>query len=133
MGISQTKIELLHPYCPREVAIPGYVENSLSVSTLLATFATAEAVLLTSTYFAVKRWRPSITPPDLLTVLWFVLCMLNRNIPLATVSNRGAYVQVEAYTSSSRVSSFSTTARSHPLRASPRSYGKNMPSATRDI
>lgn len=77
MGISQTKIEPLHPYYPQEVAIPGYVDNVSSVSTLLATFATAETVLLTSTYVVVKRWKPSITLPDLLAVLWFVLCMLS--------------------------------------------------------
>lgn len=74
MGISQTKLEPTHPYYPPEASITGYVANGYSVSTLLAAFVTAETILLTTTYIAAKRWRPSISQADLLTVFWFVLC-----------------------------------------------------------
>jgi cholestenol delta-isomerase len=76
MGGLQTKIEQPHPYYPPEVLIPSYVANSYSAYSLLSALITAEALCLTTTFFVIKRWRPSISQADILTALWFVLCTL---------------------------------------------------------
>ena len=75
MGISQTKLsQPQHPYYPTDITLPGYEPNSLSFTTLLSGFGAAVIVLFSFTYIIIKWIRPNMSIPDILKVLWFVLC-----------------------------------------------------------
>jgi len=85
MGISQTKIEPDHPYYPQTAVISGYVDNKWPVNSLLASFSTAESILLITTVWAIRTWKPSVTWPEMVTVLWFVLCKLTANASIGDI------------------------------------------------
>jgi hypothetical protein len=75
MGISQTKIsQPHHPYYPTNITLPGYVPNTLTFTTLFSGFGAAVIVLFIFTYIITKWRRPNISTPDILKVLWFILC-----------------------------------------------------------
>jgi len=63
-----------HPYYPPDIEIAGYLANAYTVPTLLSFFATGCVGVFTLTYFLISRTRSNLPTPELLTVLWFVLC-----------------------------------------------------------
>lgn len=66
--------DMLTPFYPFGVTIPGYIENTLSVYEILAIFVALCTVVLGST-LTISRWtRPDLSTGEHATVLWFVLC-----------------------------------------------------------
>ncbi|EGX89335.1 3-beta-hydroxysteroid-Delta(8),Delta(7)-isomerase [Cordyceps militaris CM01] len=63
-----------HSYYPPNVAIDGYVANTLSTVQILAIFTTTLASILVPCFCLIRRARPSIPTADMATALWFVLC-----------------------------------------------------------
>ncbi|KAH7015974.1 putative EBP domain protein [Macrophomina phaseolina] len=62
-----------HPYYPLDLELPGYVENTIDLTTLLLAFSAGVACILGTALIAAHRYRPSISKHDQFLVLWFVL------------------------------------------------------------
>jgi hypothetical protein len=67
-----------HPHYPLGVEIAGYIANDMSVPMLLACFSAGVAAIWSGAYLIVKKYRPTLSTGELLTFLWFVLCMWER-------------------------------------------------------
>jgi len=72
-NVTDTQWVIEHPYYPIGVQIAGYLANEASVPYLLGVFAAGCAVIFTATYLVTKKLRPTISGPELFTVMWFVL------------------------------------------------------------
>lgn len=59
---------------PLGVAIPGYVENTLSTPIILGYFSGICAALLLPPLWYLKRGRRGLPSSEIATALWFVLC-----------------------------------------------------------
>lgn len=71
-----------HPYYPQDVDLSGhiYVENDLSVTALIAAFATGLALILSVVLlFVVRRVKPNLAATDVGLILWFVMCKCSRD------------------------------------------------------
>lgn len=73
---SEVVMAVQHPYYPLHLEIPSYLANQWDTLTLVSLFASGCTVIFLVTYLLVMRVQPKITNGDLLTVMWFVLCML---------------------------------------------------------
>lgn len=74
-SVESTPIEPMHPYFPASAEISGYLANEMSVPALLASFGVLVAVIWSGSYMIIKSYRPKLSTGELLTFLWFVLCM----------------------------------------------------------
>lgn len=77
LDIAKNASELLtnppQPYYPLGATVPGYLANVTSVPILLSAFFGACTVLFTATHVVSKRYQPTLSNIELLTVMWFVL------------------------------------------------------------
>lgn len=71
----------LHPYYPIEAEIVGYLANEWNTLELVSMFAAGCAGIFIMTYFTIKSVRPNVSKGDLVTMLWFVLCMTPQLLP----------------------------------------------------
>jgi len=75
MNASATPLVALHPYYPIEAEIVGYLANERNTLELCSMFAAGCTVIFSLTFLTVKKLRPDVSTSDLITVMWFVLCM----------------------------------------------------------
>ena len=66
-------IQNSHPFYPLEADIVGYLANGLSVSALLASFASGCALILGGTLVLLRLNKPLLRATDQAVVLWFML------------------------------------------------------------
>jgi cholestenol delta-isomerase len=68
-------MSISHPYFPEDVVISGktFTENTLTVPTLILTFAAGCTLLLITTLLVVRHANAALKLTDLWKVLWFVL------------------------------------------------------------
>jgi cholestenol delta-isomerase len=64
----------VHPYYPQDTIRDNYVANTLSVPTLLVSFAIGVVAILYSTKATARNRRPSMSSSDMYAAMWFVLC-----------------------------------------------------------
>lgn len=63
-----------HPYYPLGIAIPTYASNTTPTPELLAYFALATSVILSTTYFITQLARPKLSTDRIALTMWFSLC-----------------------------------------------------------
>ncbi|KAF1996367.1 EBDP4, emopamil-binding protein [Amniculicola lignicola CBS 123094] len=71
---SAAPIVPMHPYYPLGVEVAGYLANEWNTLELCSMFAAGCTVIFGITYALVRKLRPNASTPDLITVMWFVLC-----------------------------------------------------------
>ena len=63
-----------HSYYPPNVAIDGYVANTLSTVQILGIFTSTLTSILVPCFLLIRRVRPALSAAETATALWFVLC-----------------------------------------------------------
>lgn len=72
--MSNGTADLLHPYYPLGVVIPGYVAPSMSTLEILTKFTLTCLSILVPTGIYVYTRKSPVSRPDAVAALWFVLC-----------------------------------------------------------
>ncbi|KAJ1942612.1 hypothetical protein GGF37_003039 [Kickxella alabastrina] len=66
--------EVLHPYFPRDAALPHYVASKFNMSESLTTLSAGVGLLAVISVILLARARTSLTGKDKLIVIWMIVC-----------------------------------------------------------
>lgn len=71
----QPIVDIVHPYYPLGVDIPGFEVNDRHFVTIVSIFLGGWAVIIAAVLILSLRISPKLSTFDRLTLTWFALCM----------------------------------------------------------
>ncbi len=85
-GAPRSTEQTRHPYCPRQVPIPGFHANVTPLPVLLASFGGILGIFVACSLVLARRANRALTVGDQLLVCWFSLCRLSPPLNLHPIA-----------------------------------------------